>query len=348
MFSLCKVPLGNTNPYGCLGTLSISQDNNMDMQSLLDVEELHDKELEEAQEHRHKCEIEERNALKAYRNAQRALVEANDRCSYLYHKREVYSSNFRSLMLENSSLFWSSNLHNCARTGLDFSNSMLEDHIHQLPTSNHRMQAEFNDYNQQDHQSNVKTADGALQIVSDQYNMGQHLASDPCSEPDSSTSEPHEHERMADGVCSPSSDLNESAHEEEDEDEETFPLHHKSLHSGLDSQGKEESDGQWAKHGNDEAKRKFPYDSSQDSLLLEETLRSQLFARLGTKALSKKRGPAHNPEPAVVSGVEHGGAAELAEMNSEDVPLHVVEKSQHSGCGGSFVFGSLLSHVYRT
>ncbi|XP_058208420.1 uncharacterized protein LOC131321424 isoform X1 [Rhododendron vialii] len=336
------VPLGNTSAYGCLGTLSISQGDDMDMQSLLDVEELHDKELEEAQEHRHKCEIEERNALKAYRNAQRALVEANARCSYLYRKRELYSSHFRSLMLEDPSLFQSSNLHNRGWTGLDFSNGMLEDHIHQLPTSNHRMQAEFNDYNQQGHPSNVKTADGSLQIVSDQYNMGQHLASDPSSEPDSSTSEPHEHERMADGVCSPSSDLNESADEE---DEKTFRLNHKSLHSGLNSQGKEESDGQWAKHGNNEAKRKFPHDSSQDSLLLEETLRSQLFARLGTKALSKKRGPAHNTKPAVVSGVEHGGAAEQAEMNSEDVPFPVVEKSQQSGYGGAHGEEKIISEL---
>ncbi|KAK1431987.1 hypothetical protein QVD17_08832 [Tagetes erecta] len=65
----------------------------MDFKSLLEIEELQDKELEEAKEHRRKCEIEERNALKAYRKAQRALAEANTRCSYLYHKRNLFSAN---------------------------------------------------------------------------------------------------------------------------------------------------------------------------------------------------------------------------------------------------------------
>lgn len=66
------------------------------------MEELIDKELEEAQEHRHKCEIEERNALKAYLKAQRSLLEANARCTNLYHKRELYSAKLRSLILNNT------------------------------------------------------------------------------------------------------------------------------------------------------------------------------------------------------------------------------------------------------
>ncbi|KAK6929319.1 hypothetical protein RJ641_005524 [Dillenia turbinata] len=44
--------------------------SNMDIRSI----ELHEKELEDAQEHRRRCEIEERNALKAYHKAQRALI----------------------------------------------------------------------------------------------------------------------------------------------------------------------------------------------------------------------------------------------------------------------------------
>ncbi|GFZ14889.1 ACT domain-containing protein [Actinidia rufa] len=194
---------------------------------LLDMEELQDKELEVAQEHRLKCEIEERNALKAYRNAQRALIEANARCSYLYRKRELYSAHFRSLMMENSSLFWSSGRHDCNGTGPNSSNNMSEDHVPQIPTSSYQMQAECSDYNQKGHYSNIQAANGALQIVSDQHVDGQHLASDPCSEPDASTSEPHKNDRITDGVCSPSSDLNELA--DEDEDEETFPLDYKSV-----------------------------------------------------------------------------------------------------------------------
>ncbi|KAL7228845.1 hypothetical protein ACSBR2_007518 [Camellia fascicularis] len=320
------VSLNNASLCNCLGTLSITQDN-MDLQSILDIEELQDKELEEAQEHRRKCEIEERNAVKAYRNAQRALIEANGRCSYLYQKRELYSAHLRSLMMENSSSFWSSRLHNCTGAGLNFSNNISEDSLHQLPTSIHQMQAEFNAYNQQGHHSNIQTANGALQIVSDQHADGHDLASDPCSEPDASTSEARKDDKVADGICSPSSDLNVSA----DEDEETFSFDHKSVYSGLNCQTKEENYGERAKGIADERKRKFPFDNSQDSLLLEATLRSQLFARLGTKALPKNSGPTHNMEPAVVTGAGHGGAAGQAETSVGNVSSSVVAKNQHSG-----------------
>ncbi|XP_057487483.1 uncharacterized protein LOC130773556 isoform X1 [Actinidia eriantha] len=337
------VSLNNASLCNCLGTLSISQDENIDMQSLLDMEELQDKELEVAQEHRLKCEIEERNALKAYRNAQRALIEANARCSYLYRKRELYSAHFRSLMMENSSLFWSSGMHNCNGTGLNSSNNMSEDHVPQIPTSSYQMQAECSDYNQQGHYSNIQAANGALQIVSDQHVDGQHLASDPCSEPDASTSEPHKNDRITDGVCSPSSDLNELA--DEDEDEETFPLDYKSVKSGHYCQGKEEHYGQRAKDINGEAQRKFSSDSSKDSLLLEATLRSQLFARLGTKTLSKKSGLSHNTDSADVTVVEHGGSAGQAEMNLGNVPFPAVEKSQHSGFGGTDIEEKIISEL---
>ncbi|KAJ6986478.1 hypothetical protein NC653_019859 [Populus alba x Populus x berolinensis] len=61
------------------GTVNVAEHNSIDIQLLVEMEESLDRELEEAQEHRHKCEIEERNALKAYRKAQRALIEANSR-----------------------------------------------------------------------------------------------------------------------------------------------------------------------------------------------------------------------------------------------------------------------------
>ncbi|KAL6980502.1 hypothetical protein U1Q18_022140 [Sarracenia purpurea var. burkii] len=325
------VSLNNSSPCSCLGRVSISQDNNMDMHSLRDIEELHDKDLEEAQEHRRNCEIEERKTLIAYRNAQRALMEANARCSYLYQKREFCSAHFRSLMMENPSLFWSSRLQNCTGARLNSSSNMSEDHVHQLPTSIRGIQAEFNDCNQHGHRSNIQTANGALQIMPCQHAEGQDLASDPCSEPDASTSELHKDDRMEDGVFSPSNDLNESA----DEDEETFPFDHQSGHTDLDSQRKEESYGQREQDMNDEAKRKFSFDSCQDSLLLEATLRSQLFARLGTKTLPEKRGPAHSMEPAVVTGVERGGVAGEVEMSFRNVPLPAVEKSEHCAFGGS-------------
>jgi hypothetical protein len=72
--------------------------------SLLEMEELQEKELEDAQEYRRKCEVEEREALRAYRKAQRALLEANEQCTILRRKREICSAQVHGLIAENSSL----------------------------------------------------------------------------------------------------------------------------------------------------------------------------------------------------------------------------------------------------
>lgn len=69
----------------------------LDFQSLVEVEESLDKELEEAQQHRRRCEIEERNALKAYRKAQKALLEADAGCTHLYRKRELLTAEVQIL-----------------------------------------------------------------------------------------------------------------------------------------------------------------------------------------------------------------------------------------------------------
>ncbi|KAI0498622.1 hypothetical protein KFK09_019512 [Dendrobium nobile] len=74
----------------------------MSFHSLLRLEELLDKELEEAQEYRCECEIEERLALKAYRKAHRSLVEANERWTFLYRKRELFSAKCRAFVIEAS------------------------------------------------------------------------------------------------------------------------------------------------------------------------------------------------------------------------------------------------------
>nr|CAB3462352.1 unnamed protein product [Digitaria exilis] len=79
-------------------------DQNTRLLSLLEREELQEKELENAQEHRRKCEVEEREALRAYREAQRALLEANERCTILRRKREICSAQVHGLIAENSSL----------------------------------------------------------------------------------------------------------------------------------------------------------------------------------------------------------------------------------------------------
>ncbi|KAI4987416.1 hypothetical protein ZWY2020_020216 [Hordeum vulgare] len=88
---------------------------NTTLLSLLEMEELQDRELEVAQEHRRKCEVEEREALRAYRKAQKALIEANERCAILRRKREVCSAQVHGLIAENSSLAQCSNIQNAGR-----------------------------------------------------------------------------------------------------------------------------------------------------------------------------------------------------------------------------------------
>lgn len=88
---------------------NVKEEGNIPLDYLVNLEELHDKELEEAQEHRYKCELEERHALIAYRKAQRALVEANERCSFLYGKREIFSAKFRAFVMEASNSIRPSN-----------------------------------------------------------------------------------------------------------------------------------------------------------------------------------------------------------------------------------------------
>lgn len=72
------------------------------MQLLLEQEDAQDRELEQAQELRRRLEKEEREALRAYRKAQRALFEANEKCNLLQKKRDLLSNQVNSL-LENSS-----------------------------------------------------------------------------------------------------------------------------------------------------------------------------------------------------------------------------------------------------
>jgi Putative zinc-finger domain len=72
------------------------------LQSLLQQEDAQDQELDQAQEIRRRLEREERETFKAYRKAQRALFEANEKCNLLQKKRDLLSSRVNTL-LENSS-----------------------------------------------------------------------------------------------------------------------------------------------------------------------------------------------------------------------------------------------------
>ncbi|KAJ1688631.1 hypothetical protein LUZ63_012786 [Rhynchospora breviuscula] len=77
-------------------------DNQAQLQLLLEQEDAQDRELEQVQELRRRLEREEREAFKAYRKAQQALFEANEKCNFLQKKRDLLSNQVNSL-LENSS-----------------------------------------------------------------------------------------------------------------------------------------------------------------------------------------------------------------------------------------------------
>lgn len=143
-----------------LGAPNGSENNNVDMHSLVEMEESLDKELEEAQEHRRMCEIEERNALKVYRKAQRALVEANARCTELYHKRELYSAQFRSFVLNDSSLLWSTRKHEHVGIGLNHMDNMSRN-LELIPPSSHFRRPQYDGLNQPGYDSDIQCANGA-------------------------------------------------------------------------------------------------------------------------------------------------------------------------------------------
>ncbi|KAI3705589.1 hypothetical protein L1987_75828 [Smallanthus sonchifolius] len=242
----------------------------MDIKSLLEIEELQDKELDEAQEYRRKCEIEERNALKAYRKAQRALAEANTRCSYLYHKRNLFSANLRSHVMEDSNMFWSNMPHQHTDANVNSITNMSENDM-------------------------------------------PHLQND-CGEPNTSGSEPQEEDKTND-VGSSFHENNSNNILAEDEQTSGFGLNGD---SSLDSQG----EGICSGRNNEINNNSVTIDTSEDSLRLEATLRSQLFARLGNRN-SKKNESGHSMETSTVERED----GEIME-DSGNIPSSQIEKDQ--------------------
>ncbi|KAJ8562720.1 hypothetical protein K7X08_031172 [Anisodus acutangulus] len=282
--------------WNCYDKLKISGSSSIDLQPLLNLEELQDKELEEAQEYRRKCEIEERNALKSYRKAQRALLEANARCSQLYSRREQYSAQLRDLMMGNPNLLLSSGSPDETGIGLDTLPAISDVNLHLIPTSSCAVQPKVDFNNQHRSNLNVHQNNVALQSVSsvqEHYN----LASDPCSEPDCITVKPHTEDNDANDMCSPSEDFNMS----QNEDEGIFLFEDKSPENHLDYQRKEKSRVDMDKNTNNASEGQSAMDRSQDSLLLEASLRSQLFERLRMRTLCQKASPQESLE-AVAEG----------------------------------------------
>ncbi|KAL5992042.1 hypothetical protein ACLOJK_012955 [Asimina triloba] len=247
--------------------------SSMEFQSLAKMEEMHDKELEEAQELRRKCELEERSASKAYRSAQKALMDANERCNYLYHKRELASAKLRALAMENSTSFWSPRWQE--------ENALVS--MENIPKANMNLQSgvschsptEQDAMNQVAQESNLQHIDHTHLNSSDQNTCRHQLGCEPCSEHDTSTSEQvrHKNNSVADAVFSPSS--NPDVYADEDEVVESRLVCRVNLE-------KHEEKG-----GNEALERKSYIDASQDPELVEASLRSALFSRLGMRTLGK-------------------------------------------------------------
>ncbi|KAF8396756.1 hypothetical protein HHK36_018386 [Tetracentron sinense] len=326
--------LNKASLLNCSGQLNISGHNSKAIQSVVKIEELLDKELEEAQEHRHRCEVEERNVLKAYHNAQRTLVEANARCTFLYQKRELYSARFRAFMMEDSTTLWSSRWPKNTEIGLDSLNAVPEVNVDLLPTLDHHMQAEFEVLKQLGYDSNIQWADGALLDASYRQMSGQNLGSNPCSEPDASTSEllQHKDNSAVNGVCSPSNNPNILA----DEAEDAFPFNNKAVQSTLVCESKEVNLEEMEMKFNEGSRRKISIDGSQeDCALLEASLRSELFARLGMKSLLKNNSVGFNTEHTVDKRTESDGKSKKDHMNMGNQTFPVAEQSKVSNLGVS-------------
>ncbi|XP_019192840.1 PREDICTED: uncharacterized protein LOC109187173 isoform X3 [Ipomoea nil] len=292
---------------------NISGNSSMDLQSLLDMEELHDKELEEAQEYRHKCEIEERNALKAYRKAQKALIEANARCSALFSKREKYSAQLRVLMIENPDVLFSTGSQLSTGGALNPSTTSGAN-MPLIPSSCCPSQLAFNG-NDVDFHSGFD----APQNVSDMHVDRDKLASDPFSEPDVSTSELNKENHEAHGVCLQSDDVSMSMEEED--------AYRKSPQNSSEYQGEGTFGVAQGKEVNNGSGRQLLTDSSQDSLLLEASLRSQLFERLKMKTLPKKLDQSHSVEPMTESMLEVDVGQRMG-ISSGNISSSEVEKEK--------------------
>ncbi|KAE9615673.1 putative tetratricopeptide-like helical domain, zinc-finger domain-containing protein [Lupinus albus] len=295
------------------------------------MEELIDKELEEAQEHRHKCEIEERNALKVYLKSQRSLLEANARCMNLYHKRELYATKLQSLILNNSSFSWSSEQHQHLEMGLDY----LPRHGYEMPTSSCQRQAEYNDTNNPSFDSNNQGINNGRSNAFYHPMNGANLGSEPFIEPGASTSEPlPQRGNTADGGYSPSGELDTSGNE----NEEMSPDGHVSTHLGVENH--RNKDTMVKLMDIDTASNtKHSTDTPQDPLVLEATLRSELFARLGTRAMNRKT-PCNNTEPSVELGAENEVGSGKSQVHycvfplsaAEDDDLKGIERHENSIC----------------
>ncbi|KAK4799179.1 hypothetical protein SAY86_024544 [Trapa natans] len=266
--------------WSSLDNANASMHGNGEIQKLIEIEEALDKELEDAQEHRRKCEIEERNALKAYRKAQRALLEANARCAFLYRQRELYSSHLQTCIMDDSSLIGCSSGPDYFGNQIKFSNGTAEN-TDLIPSPSQQMQAEDDQFNQPVPASNMQHINGP-ELDPYQPIKGQNLCPEACSEPDGSISEPLQ---CRDNKLFPEESSSDGQTTSADEDVDKLPDSTQPKHGTYRDSGKSLESYMDIPH---KSGRKMPDDNPDEALLLEATLRSKLFASLGVRARNSK------------------------------------------------------------
>ncbi|XP_042387873.1 uncharacterized protein LOC121979974 isoform X1 [Zingiber officinale] len=240
------------------------------LESLLELEELQDKELEKAQEFRQRCELEERLALKSYRKAQKDLINANERCAVLYRNRETISTKLQNLMLESSNFVWQSSKQDhggCVHSRLGY----------HVPAEGQTSELLYE-------RSNRGLLEDTSLDVSLRMTHRHGSCSNQYSESDDSTSD-HRDKSTTNGLSSPASSPNMST----DDDRENLVLDKREVVSNLacspnvDSHADVTSDLDVRKEGNSQ-----DYD-------LEAALRSKLVAKFGMRTFCKSDGMSSVP-----------------------------------------------------
>ncbi|KAI3995318.1 hypothetical protein MKX01_032120 [Papaver californicum] len=297
----------STRPLNSLEHGNLLVDNNMDVQTLAKMEEIQDKELEEAQEHRRMCEVEERKALKAYRKAQSALVEANTRCQNLFRRRDNISAQLQGCIIEESSSSWSSRCRNHMDTRCNLVDNVPGTKLGQFLPLSYQKQKQLERSNQLG-SDNIQGKDGALLPSYSALS----LVSQPCMVP----------------------------HVDEDKDAVTTDF--RNFQSRL-SCGNERSVGMGEMECRDKPEKKSSASDAQDYALLEASLRTELFSRLGSKTVSRSSDLHCGAEGSVSKGVEC-----LAEDKSQSglviQPLVEEEQNLTSEGGGTKGLGENIIH----
>jgi hypothetical protein len=267
----------NTDRLNCNGQIGV-EGRKSRLFSLLEMEELQERELEESQEHRRKCEVEEREALRAYRRAQRALLEASERCAILRQRRELRSAQIHGLIAENSSLVQSLSIQN-AGEGL----AMTSLHSSRIHEDSQMIQNQGTSYNPH--------TDEPPQHSVDKHEAWPHSRDDFAT----STADPN-FVSAANGNSVPSDYM--------DMDDYLFPARQARSGYALEVENHMDETIQVFAQEN----RQTSADSAQDYELLEACLRSRLVERFGKKTcLNMNSTGESNEEPVVgkVAGSEY-------------------------------------------